>query len=247
MSSIFSFPKMAAVCSLFALTGAGCDRSPETACADLAVAECAHRERCAPALLVDTGDLDTCRRDAAVRCEGLLDLDGAALTIADLDACAAAYDDTPCESLLFGAPPPECRFHGTRPNGAACTAGAECQSSRCEHDLHGECGQCASQREIAALCSKGGSPCAPGLYCGPSGRCVPFGSAGEPCSPAEPCNPLFWCDDGACAAPVGLGEPCPGDTTCDLLAGLVCDPVARVCWAGEPSALASVLAPPLCN
>lgn len=226
-----------------ALSIAGCQRTVREACDELAAARCARLEACA---VTPYHDLATCEQAIVTRCVELPDLPGAKLGADDLAACAAAYEGYPCESLVMGARPPECRFAGKGSNGSSCLSGAECQSTYCKPDAEGRCGECSALREEGDTCSKGGSPCAAGLYCG-DGRCVTYGSRGEQCSSTAPCSLLHWCDEqGTCAPQIGEGEPCTRGDQCSRLDRLVCDRTSGVCEA-RPAALLATDGEPVCE
>lgn len=224
-------------CALPALAGVACDRTLADACADLAAASCARRAACALPPPADS-DPGACERVVAERCARLPDLPGASLDAADVEACAVDYSSYSCAGLLAGASPPDCRFAGKGTNGAPCSSGAQCQSAYCKPDAEGHCGECAAVRRENDACSKGGSPCAAGLYCAEVGRCIPYGGAGDACGALAPCDALHFCNaQFVCEAQGSRGAPCASTGECSLLEGLACDPAARTCEPQDPPVL----------
>lgn len=228
---------LAFACALPALSTAACQRSLKDACDELAAAQCARRAACS---MAPNPERSTCERTIVTRCVNWPDLPGASLGADDIAACAEAYEGHPCESLIMGARPSACRFAGKASNGAKCVAGAECQSTYCKPDADGHCGECSAIRNEGDTCSKGGSPCAAGLYCSQAGKCVAYGTKGDPCGAVAPCNLLHWCDErGTCAPQVGEGEPCTRGDQCSLLDRLACDRTSGLCEARDPTSFSS--------
>jgi hypothetical protein len=188
-------------------------------------ANCSRYERCDPNFLKSFfGDVATCTSRFVDDSQRLSALNGASITQAEVDACAAQLGSVPCgakESDL-----PQCHFPGTLPIGAGCTSALQCTSGSCWHeptpDGEEPCGKCTARVAAGADCSHG--QCDQDLFC-VNGKCVAGAAVGATCNDTDaPCEGALTCDNGKCAQPLGQGAPCDASagSACDPTKGLIC-------------------------
>jgi hypothetical protein len=212
------------VFALTALAGAGCERTLDGACNNLASAACDFYEACSPSFVdVSYGDRATCHERLAARCTLWPGQAGSKTTLDDIEACAAGYRTSSCDLLLGGRAPHVCRIAGNRSEGAECASDMQCASAFCAYRSEGRCGACATPLKSGDACAPGDGLCEAGLYCAEDARCTKYAVEGGPCGPDARCGLGLWCDAGKCAATLGEGAPCADPEACDLLRGLFCN------------------------
>jgi len=142
---------------------------------------------------------DVCRNEVA--------LPGSSVTPATLEACASALDISSCEFPV--GHPVECAFAGSRPSGAACTDGLQCQS-----------GSCRGTANYTPAGQSGPFTC---------GTCLPLAAVGDVCN--APDASAGCGSHGICLAPTSNG-----DQACEAIAlgdvGAACDNLAASCKTG---------------
>jgi hypothetical protein len=148
-------------------------------------------------------------------CPDYLFSDGSLRTIEHTLACAEEYRTFDCDALARGVSP-DCTIGGTRPAGAACTFGSQCDSNECTGNGR-ECGICLGLVGPGADCAgtvscEGGYDCLEGV-----------------CAPAEP-NPE-WMPPVTVAAGLACDwgstiEACEAGSRCvETDQGYVCQPL----------------------
>jgi hypothetical protein len=133
----------------------------------------------------------------------------------------------------------QCIVAGTRPTGAGCATGSQCQSHRCVR--FDECGLCGQRSLNDGPCT-GDLDCVPGLFCWGQ-RCKSPQPVGATCDDNSPCHPALQCAAGRCAPPGGAGAPCTSNAHCDSERFLLCNRSAGACGTARPGAVADSLKP----
>jgi hypothetical protein len=205
-----------------------CDRYSEVFC-DKALT-------CTPGFDLYIGDAGFCRERFAKSCKAAMALDGVTTTAADLDTCAAVIEQASCpdqwQALLTQCVP---LFKGSKPDGAPCANGIQCQAGHCDRSGEEACGVCETRPGEGAPCPEG--ECEYGLIC-LSGSCteIAVGAEGEGCnfSQGSTCQSHLACVDATCVVRQAEGGPCESALECQL--DLVCDPAAGTCQPGPPPA-----------
>jgi hypothetical protein len=166
-------------------------------------------------------------------------LDGVNTTAADLDACTAAVEAAGCEGqvqALFTQCLP--LFKGSKPDGAPCSNGIQCQGGHCDSDGDGElvCGVCETRPGAGQPCPDGG--CDYGLLCGEAGTCIEitYAAEGESCdfATATSCQNNLSCVNDVCTARKAQGEACTSSLECTY--NLFCDQTVGSCQPDSPPA-----------
>jgi hypothetical protein len=202
----------------------GCDSgdSAARACAELAVARCAVRDRCTNDLgvLVRYGDELTCEVSEALGCQMVLAAPGTGYTPQLVRGCAAALSQQDCNALFNDLSVADCvPPAGTLEIGAPCLFGSQCQSGYCDLPGGVQCGSCAATPAVDASCPNPGDVVA-GLACSKvTGVWVPLGAEGSSCDAATPCGAGLTCV-GAVPAQQVAGTCLVSVTTADA----ACDP-----------------------
>lgn len=201
----------------------GAEPTVEEACAAVAVATCAQIDTCAPFLMqVTYGAKGTCEERTTERCTSLPELEGSKLTVADLQACAAAYEARTCAEVLDPAPA-GCRFPGEKADGEACVAGSQCTGLLCLVDVEGTCGECATPLADGDPCDPAKSLCGEGLFCASGAQvCTKLAQLDQPCTDQKVCRPGLSCNEGKCGAQLPEGAACGSGEICDLVTGVIC-------------------------
>jgi hypothetical protein len=211
--------------------------SGQQACADAATAICGTVNGCSSLLLqLQYGDIATCQTRFQTACVRTLGASGTGFTPAMMEACAQKVATESCADVVSNNPPAECQAAvGELANGVACGDSSQCQSQYCNKGTDGTCGACGTR--TGGTCHRN-EDCAYGQLClGATSTCVVPGAAGATCDTTHPCNQTLACKSGTCSAPDEVGGTCtPGDAsnpfgTCDVLKGLICHPVSRMCVA----------------
>jgi hypothetical protein len=222
--------------------------SAAQACADAATAVCAAVNSCSSLLIqLEYGDMQTCAMRFQGTCASALAASGTGWTPAAEDACSKALPGESCADIVSNNPPSACQTPaGLLANGVACGDGAQCQSKYCNLGTNGTCGACGTRS--GGTCDRD-ADCGYGQTC-VKGGCVAPGLSGSTCDDAtHPCNKTLACKNGVCAAPDEAGASCTvGNAnnpfgSCDVLKGLYCHALTRVCQAvtfaspGQPCGL----------
>jgi hypothetical protein len=156
----------------------------------------------------------------------LVDLPGVKWPVQPFAPCAAALANLPCADWHDEMVPAACVTGGEFGAGAACGAGAQCQTRFCGEVGTNGCGRCGPRPALGAPCQ---GFCDDGLLCTGQGTCARPGAAGAACNPAQPCKQSLACLGGTCQARLGLGAPCTAIDDCNLVAGIVCNTNQGVC------------------
>lgn len=205
----------------------GTDTAVANPCPDVAAAQCAAFERCAP-LFVDLSfdNLSACEDAVELLCEAGGGADGADLSDVDGEACGTALGAVSCVDFLSGDLPEACRPKGTRVDTEGCAEDVQCSSGWCATPDDSDCGICEQRVAENGSCVNG--ECGGGLFCDANDTCVPFADEGEACDAVD-CLPTLSCvgvTNPTCQGFAELGESCDSDAEtapeCNFLAGLVC-------------------------
>ena len=152
--------------------------SADSACTVLAQAQCSRRQVCADLagagvaaypdgifILKNYGDMATCVAQQKLACVNGLAAPGIGTTPAQVEKCAAEYQNWACVDLYDNGanPPPDCALPGTLANGATCAFNGQCASRFCAGIKNASCGTCADEPLDGASCATSG--CAPGQAC----------------------------------------------------------------------------------
>lgn len=184
--------------------------SKTEACIAYALAVCDRMTECAG------GQAGECLR-ASFSCPDLVFSAGATRTVADLMACADAYQKLPCDQLAAGVLP-ACVTPGTVELGAPCSFASQCASLSCGGDQ--SCGMCVLSAHEGESCANG-EQCLGQLQC-KDGKCagsVLTGLAlGQTCADAAGmyCQSGLRCDAATskCAEYPTLGMSCADTHSC---------------------------------
>lgn len=169
--------------SLAALTGCGSGGSTvtaETACTDVAQAQCSRRQACTDTGTTDAGlplnpngvyimttysNMATCVSRVQLACENNLAAPGTGTSPAQMEKCTAEYATWSCVDLFDNNanPPADCAPLGKRANGAACAFAGQCASRFCSNVKYATCGTCADLPLDGTSCVLSG--CSPGQEC----------------------------------------------------------------------------------
>jgi len=247
----------------FVLLGVGCSTPPSfigplepdasadagpsamTACANLAVAECAELETCSSVVMkLRYGTVTMCQARLTTSCARSLDAPSTGNTAKKVQACAEAYPTWACSDFLgnINLPAACAQPAGDVANGAACAFSAQCTTGFCAIAPHTACGTCGLPPKLGDSCASL-STCGQRLICLTSNRvCGTFGVLGAACSKDAPCGAHLSCvgadaakgSPGTCQSSAGLaGAACdptlvkgPG---CDFDGGLVCNSLSKTC------------------
>jgi hypothetical protein len=204
-------------------------------CMQVATALCNTLGSCAPvAVKVLYGDQATCAARALLSCKTDQSVQGIDRAPSDLVACATALATASCSDLLAGTLPDVCTAKpGTVVSGMACGSDLQCASSYCNKT--DTCGVCGPRLAAGGACTVDDG-CMAGLVCA-NGKCVaPAGPGGDCNLPAQPCRSDLYCPSktgsAKCATKLGAGGACADtDQACDLVKGVVCDPLNHTCEA----------------
>jgi hypothetical protein len=186
------------------------------------------------------GNMATCTERYKISCIKGLEADGTGATVEQTNACAAALAGETCDQFFDGPPVAACAVPaGSRPAGAACITGSQCQSAYCAQPADLLCGVCAPAPQVGDDCSATGD-CGY-LACGKtSAQCVAYGTAGVACDKDHPCHSSFSCvgsgggQMGTCKlAKTQVGDACEDAATlvpdCNHDLGLRCDDTTFKC------------------
>jgi hypothetical protein len=215
-----------------------------SAAGDVATATCDRLQACSPVLGLQMpyGDASTCTERQTVLYSSLLTASGTGWTSAGLEACAAAIPTLTCSDFLNHNLPAVCHPFGQLRNGALCADGTQCQSGTCLIDATTTpttgCGTCGPALTGLQACNAD-SDCAWGSACLnlPMPRCGPLDAAGASCAGFNTCLRGLACVDGQCGSTKPAGQPCTGNSECDLYGGFACGGTCAplpVVSAGQP-------------
>jgi hypothetical protein len=224
------------------------------ACNAEATAICALRDMCSPGYNVTDvyGSDSVCQTRTAEACVNALAQPGNANTPAMVDACASAYPSEACSSFFDDNPVSACvPPAGSRGNGMACGASAQCTSAYCGVTQYAVCGTCQPLPIVGASCQVE-ADCGRDLACAtptlaqgdagiPAPKCAAWVAASGSClSGYQPCQSGLSCvgDDeatmtmGTCqASGAAVSAACDGSRktmpACNADMGLVCIPTAK--------------------
>jgi hypothetical protein len=229
-----------------AALAAGCNPTPEQACADRAKATCALIERCQLHGVDRFGDLGSCVARLSAVCASELAAPGARATTSTVEGCSLALSTAACAAFRAGDPAPACRPpSGALGDGAPCAFDSQCASAFCRVSRSARCGACAEPLAAGDLCD---GACPVGLTCADDGSCRAFAAAGALCDASHPCPPGLGCTGSpttflpACQ-PLGAqaGAACDASSAtlpdCDPAAGLFCDGAPGQCRAVAAAAV----------
>ena len=147
----------------------------ETACADLALAQCNQRQACSSGngaiypdgvyIMSNYGDMTTCRSRIQEACINNSTAPGTGNTPDQLEKCAKEYSAWSCADLFDNNanPPPDCAPPGKLANGQLCAFAAQCATRFCAGIKNATCGVCADEPLDGDSCLT--STCAPGQVC----------------------------------------------------------------------------------
>ena len=201
------------------------------ACHDQAVMRCSYDARCDPFFFsLAWPDAATCEERETLACQLVATDPSSTYDDASIRSCALpaempcpsepGYDSAQAAFQVACQRPP-----GELPDGAACEWHSACASGSCLPDLSlnaDVCGACAPPP-----CGGG---CAQGEAClisGPTTKCL--GAAGAPCTKPAECA-MLRCQDGLCAARLGIGAACDPSETYDPCAfDAYCDSTTETC------------------
>jgi len=194
--------------------------SKTEACIAYALAVCARQAQCAGR------QVDGCL-SGTLLCPDVTFSPGSTRTVADVQACAEAYQNLQCDQLELGILP-ACVTPGTVALGQPCEFPSQCASLSC--DSSSTCGSCVSAAHEGESCASN-QLCAGLLVCA-SDKCVKRSESsagialGEACSNAAGmyCKSGLRCDAASskCAEYPSQGMPCEdthsclGDSYCDI-------------------------------
>ena len=174
---------------------------------DIASAVCQRLAACSPIsdIIEPYGDVDTCITRQRVLFSNLLTASGSGWTAAGLEACAAATGGLACSALLGHDLPAACHPPGTRPDGASCADGSQCQSGTCLINRAltpaTGCGTCGAPLAAPQICSAS-TDCTWGSACFvPNGSCGALSPVGAPCVAPDNCERGLTCIQERCASP----------------------------------------------
>jgi hypothetical protein len=173
----------------------------ERGCSGYAIGTCQTYARCAPTLVESYGSMDGCQAALTDACTYNLQQPDVLGSGAGAAACGTLMTQLDCNDLLNNELPGGCQAPaGRRGDGAACTVGAQCASTRCQRDTPAATsGTCAEPALLAQPCFAL-TDCAQGLICGTQGRCIALAQAGQACGDTQPCRAPWLCLNGLCAA-----------------------------------------------
>ena len=216
--------------------------SPETACDELARAQCAKLDECRLEGVAQTfGDLGTCIARRSDQCLSALSSPDTGVSPAFQEHCAHAMAAQSCLDFLENRPVPACITPtGARAIGDPCAFNSECDTAFCAIASDAACGSCAPQPQVGDECADQG--CGYALSCNANKTCAEWVAAGGACDADQPCAPHTWCVTPAGSAtgtcmPSGttVGAPCdPHKQTaagCDFNLGLFCSTTTSTCTA----------------
>lgn len=174
------------------------------------------------------------------RCPDQMFASGSTRTAAQLDACAAEWDQISCTDLAWGKQT-SCAIPGTRAVGQSCSFSAQCVTTLCTGSAT-SCGMCIARIPRGSTCTIPGS-CELGLACS-AGVCadpetkVATGPAwaGEECGNGLYCVDHYRCMDDTSSstgkrclsAPAGTPcgyDDCPLDMYCPRTIDKTCTPL----------------------
>lgn len=183
-------------------------REAARGCQAYALGTCQSYARCSPQLIAAYGSLEACQDQLAGSCTHSLQQPDVLGTGAGAEACGVSMSGLDCGALWNGQLPLECLpGSGRRGDGAACSVGAQCASTRCRKVVpESATGSCEEPSGLGQACL-GFGDCSPTLICGPSQTCIWLARAGQPCSELQPCEAPLYCNEGVCAVPVEARDP----------------------------------------
>lgn len=203
----------------------------DQAATDAANAYCSRAQACAPAYVtIGFGDVATCAARLKQVLLPVFGADGASSTPAQTEACAEVIPSMSCGDLLGRKMPDACKtLPGTLADGAACSADSQCKGTRCKVASSAVCGTCTEPAAAGAACGVD-DDCQPGMKCLNS-VCVQYGDENALCDANHPCRPDLGCKSGMCTTPAAAGAACQSSDECDVLHGIVCNPLTKQCDA----------------
>lgn len=209
----------------------------KVACAALATRLCAIQLQCTPATLpIHFGDVATCEKRQAARCELRLAAPETSRTAASVATCAASLAAVDCQFQGSFDSAEGCRAKpGLGEHAAPCVDDGQCKSSYCHiKDAYSACGTCMTRAKVAEQCTLD-AECEQGLVCVATKsvkRCVQVVAAAAKCDAERVCGKPFFCVQGICQAGAKAGATCDNDVkNCDSGVGLRCNPVTEKCEA----------------
>lgn len=189
---------------------------------------CRYFEKCNPGAFYQNGLEAQCRESQLTAMKSLMSAGGTVVTMTELQACLAKLGAASCADDVISLP--ECRFKGSRDDGAPCVYHSQCKGGMCRRA--GEvCGTCVTPLAIGEQCVVDEEPsCGLGNSCF-EGHCRERGRDGTSCCETkycyrDACNDHFRCVSStapfACQAPRGEGASCEVPQDCDRTKGLTC-------------------------
>ena len=268
----------AKIYGLLLLTALGCGSSSTpgsasvsaaTACADSAHAQCQKRETCSVSSYWNNhvyGSEADCETRVAPSCVHALNAQGTGQTPANIESCVAQYPNYSCTDFRDNNPSGACVAPaGTRSDGSACGANAQCTSTFCHVAQNQACGVCAEMPAAGATCTYEGD-CGRNMACAlaknaTTGACVTPVTSGATClTGTTPCEAGLACvgdDDtngttGTCQPQANtVGAACDRSRNtapnCDPQLGLTCIPAAAGSSVGTCQSISLVAAGQTCG
>lgn len=220
-----------------------------TGCEQILTATCERWQTCVPEYFqVMYGTVENCKAADLPICIQLRSLPGQNWTSVAFGNCTDSIRSMTCDQFyvvrmdgrLCDVPA------GSFANGAACLDSAQCQSRACSGNLY-SCGVCVAQVGVGEECQASDSCPRPQICLPKTDRlasvCTTRTPIGERCDSHTWCAVDTICQNGTCAAHMGLGDECDeasGQSFCDSMRGLACNPTTHRCEtylasnAGEP-------------
>jgi hypothetical protein len=190
-------------------------------CEAYAIGTCQTYARCSPMLIEAYSSIEGCVAALADSCTSGLRQPDALGSGAGAEACGLQMSALDCTALWNGELPWGCQPPaGRRGDGAPCSVGAQCASTRCEK-LSGTCAELA----LVGQSCVGFGDCSYGLVCGPAQQCIALAQFGQACSDIQPCRSPLYCSNAVCVAElpmlpqVELRDPA---VECDAFARALC-------------------------
>jgi len=202
--------------------------TPDQACGDLGVADCAKLDSCIlNGSSVRYGGASTCQTRQKDVCLARLAAPGTGNDPNLVEECVRQVPTSSCNDFDLGNIP-ECQARvGTGANGVPCAFAGQCASSVCAVANGTACGTCAPPSQAGDSCAA--VSCSHGFTCvAATQQCQPIGATAADCDDNHPCGAGLTC---VIPASTSMGTCVAAGTT----VGTACDPKHASgpgCYAG---------------
>ena len=252
-----------------AFTSSSAPPAAQSACADVGRAQCQKRDACSLGSFSNDyfyGSEADCESRILPSCVLGLAAQGTGQTTSNVESCASAYANYSCTDYRDNNPSGPCvPPAGSRPNGAACGANAQCASTFCHLVQYETCGACTDLPPAGTSCTYN-NDCSRNMLCAiptgaKSGICASLVENGGTClTGTNPCQAGSACvgdnetngTTGTCQPEANtVGAACDRSrktaSDCDFEYGLTCVPNAAGSGVGTCQLIKLVAAGQTCG